>query len=49
MRPPVILALLILLLTPVLVRMIVGPTSTEQAEENAHEATQDAIHDATQR
>ena len=48
MRPAVILALLILLLTPALVRIFAGPTPTEHAEQNAEEATQDAVHESTQ-
>ena len=34
MRPAVILAIVILLLTPALVRLAIGPTSVEHAEDS---------------
>ncbi|WP_276202838.1 hypothetical protein [Geminicoccus roseus] len=38
MRPAVILAILILLLTPALVRMVMGPPAPEHIEETRQDA-----------
>jgi hypothetical protein len=38
MRPAVILAILILVLTPALVRMLMGPPAPEHIEESREEA-----------
>jgi hypothetical protein len=38
MRPAVILAIVLLLATPIVVRMVVGPPAAEHVEEPAHEA-----------
>ncbi|WP_159716490.1 MULTISPECIES: hypothetical protein [Geminicoccus] len=47
MRPAVILALLLLLLTPALVRVIMGPPAPEPIEATAEHEVEETLEQAT--